>query len=160
MFGANVKSVYILNMPLQYHASLVAVIAMVVHQFIRFFMGVHAMEESMYNGLRQNRSGNHNIYIRIILKGVVVTIIVPLSILVPAYGKFSRSPLMAFLGSFLGIVVSFIIRRALCHEKRKANESRIRDVSSYNDNSFGNFRGNCWYGEQLPSNDGAAMGLC
>nr|GEZ52765.1 zinc finger, CCHC-type [Tanacetum cinerariifolium] len=28
MFGANVKSVYILNMPLQYHASLVAVIAM------------------------------------------------------------------------------------------------------------------------------------
>nr|GEY71543.1 hypothetical protein [Tanacetum cinerariifolium] len=112
------------------------------------------MEESMYNGLRQNRSGNHNNYIRIILKGVVVTIIVPLSILVPAYG-----PVMAFLGSFLGTVVSLIIPCA-CTIRIRRLKVLTRDVSSYNDNSFGNFRGNCWYGEQLPSNDGAAMGLC
>ncbi|GJR37555.1 amino acid transporter AVT1C-like protein [Tanacetum coccineum] len=99
LFGDSLKSIYVLNMPMELWASKIAIVTMVTHQCVRYIMGIHDMVTILTQGITEHRRAWIVFYTCLF---VILTI--PVTILAPSY-----STVMSFVGSILGIVVSLVI---------------------------------------------------
>nr|XP_043618309.1 amino acid transporter AVT1C-like [Erigeron canadensis] len=104
LFGKDVQSIFVLNMPKNQVPAVVAILSTLLDQVIRYVLGVHSISRDLDELVKRRNHGLSDRTIGYVIRAVLVGTTIIFSLMIPVYGT-----LMAFIGSTLGIVVALII---------------------------------------------------
>nr|GEU35049.1 retrotransposon protein, putative, Ty1-copia subclass [Tanacetum cinerariifolium] len=129
-FGSNVESIYILNMPKDLTVSWIAAHITVAHMMIRYVLGIYGVLKTVEDEFKRFNKPAVDRFWTSVVNCALVLITIPLTILINCYG-----PVMALIGSTLGIAVALVIPYIFVTNIRISQMQRFQITTSVVNNS-------------------------